>query len=91
MRADDLGVSVACAAVNLKLPSDGMWINYGFVPSSAVRVRFEPRGASPITIARLPLVGGFAKRFYVVYLKTHAEVPTALVALDAAGHEVTRI
>jgi len=56
-----------------------------------VHVRFEPRGASPITVATLPPVGGFAKRFYVVYLKTHADVPTALVALDAAGHEVARI
>jgi len=56
-----------------------------------VHVRFEPRGASPITVATLPPVGGIAKRFYVVYLKTHADVPTALVALDAAGHEVARI
>lgn len=58
---------------------------------STMRVRFEPPGARPVTVATLPPVSGFAKRFYVADLRTRVEVPTALVALDAAGHEVARI
>jgi hypothetical protein len=56
-----------------------------------VRVRFEPHGARPVTAATLPPVSGFAKRFSVAYLQTRVDVPTTLVALDAAGHEVARI